>query len=304
MIKVQDVAYVRFAAPDLEKMERFLSDFGLLVSEKEGGCLYARGTDPTRYLHVTEPGDPAFLGLAFEAGSAEDLLAASKLEGASSIETIDAPGGGQRVRFTDPNGFEVAVVHGREPLPALPLAPEMRVNLGRERRRLGELVRMPQGPARVKRLGHVVVRVRDFRESEAWYKERFGFLTSDEVYVGDPQNVVTAFMRCDRGDEYTDHHSFLCIGTGQPEFDHAAFEVEDLNDVMLGHDHLKKGGWDHHAGVGRHVLGSQIFDYWKDPWGHVVEHFADGDLLNASEPTGHFDPSVALGTLWGSFMGD
>ena len=29
------------------------------------------------------------------------------------------------------------------------------------------------------------------------------------------------------------------------------------------------------------MLGSQIFDYWRDPWGHTVEHWTDGDLLDA-----------------------
>jgi catechol 2,3-dioxygenase-like lactoylglutathione lyase family enzyme len=154
----------------------------------------------------------------------------------------------------------------------------------------------------VKRLGHAVVRVGDYRRSAAWYRERFGFLVSDEVYVGEPGNVVTAFMRCDRGDAFTDHHTFLCIGTGQAEFDHAAFEVEDMDALMLGHDHLKQKGYDHHAGVGRHVLGSQVFDYWRDPWGHVVEHFTDGDLLNAGHPTGQHEPATALGTQWGSFL--
>jgi catechol 2,3-dioxygenase-like lactoylglutathione lyase family enzyme len=148
-----------------------------------------------------------------------------------------------------------------------------------------------------------VLRVSDFETSKQWYASRFGFLTSDQVYLGDPSNVVTAFLRCDRGDVHVDHHTFLCVGLGEPGFDHAAFEVEDFDTVMLGHDHLKKGGYDHHAGIGRHVLGSQIFDYWKDPSGHVHEHFSDGDLLNDQAEIGSFDPVVALGTQWGSFVG-
>ena len=81
-------------------------------------------------------------------------------------------------------------------------------------------------------------------------------------------------------------------------------EVEDIDAVMAGHDHLVQAGDDHHAGIGRHVLGSQIFDYWRDPWGHIVEHFTDGDLLNAQLEPGLHDPSVALGTLWGRFAAD
>jgi catechol 2,3-dioxygenase-like lactoylglutathione lyase family enzyme len=301
MIKVSDVAYVRFAAPDLDAMERFLTDFGLVVNAPSGDVLYARGTDPSPYLHVTELGDAGFCGVAFEAASAEDLVAAAALEGASAIEKIDAPGGGQRVRFTDPDGYCVDVVHGRELLAQLPVRAAAPLNRGSDRARLGQLQRPERGPACIKRLGHVVLRVADFRTSEAWYKSRFGFLTSDEVYIGDSDNVVTAFLRCDRGQQHVDHHTLLCVGLGEPGFDHAAFEVEDFDAVMLGHDQLVNGGYEHHAGVGRHVLGSQIFDYWRDPWGHVVEHFTDGDLLNVEHEVRRYDPATALGTQWGRF---
>ena len=109
MIKVKDVAFARVSAPDLEAMERFLTDFGLVVTARSSGALYCRGTDPSPYLHVTERGEPGFRGLAFEAASAEDLAAAATLEGASAVEKIDAPGGGQRVCFRDPDGFAVEV---------------------------------------------------------------------------------------------------------------------------------------------------------------------------------------------------
>ena len=301
MIKVKDVAYVRFAAPDLDAMERFLSDFGLVVTAHEPDVLYARATDPSPYVHVTERGEAGFRGVAFEAASGEDLSAAAKLEGASAVEKIEAPGGGERVRFSDPDGFAVEIVHGRQQLPPLPVRSAAPLNRGSDRRRLGNLQRIQAGPACVKRLGHVVVRVSDFRRSEAWYKSRFGFLSSDEVYLGERDNVITAFMRCDRGDVYTDHHTFLCVGVGEVGFDHAAFEVEDIDAEMLGHDHLKQAGYQHHAGIGRHILGGGVFDYWRDPWGHVVEHFTDGDLLNAQHEPALHDLAAALGSQWGSF---
>ena len=301
MIKVKDIAYVRFAAPDLDAMEKFLTDFGLKVSARDDERLYARGTDSSPYVHVTERGDPAFLGIAFEAACAEDLEAVAGTPGASAVEKIDAPGGGQRVRLTDPDGFGIEVVHGRTELPALPVPAADPYNRGSERPRLGKLQRVPSGPPAVKRLGHAVLRVGDFQKSNDWYRSHFGFVPSDEVYLGDESNVVTAFLRCDRGAEYTDHHTLLCVGLGEPGFDHAAFEVEDIDAVMVGHDALERGGYEHQAGIGRHVLGSQVFDYWKDPWGRVLEHFTDGDLLNDQHETGRHDPATALGTQWGKF---
>jgi catechol 2,3-dioxygenase-like lactoylglutathione lyase family enzyme len=302
MIKVRDIAYVRFGAPDLEAMVRFAADFGLVLSTREGDALYHRGTDPSPYCHVTELGEPAFIGAGFEAASADDLRAAAQLEGASPVEKIDAPGGGQRVRFSDPDGFVIDVVHGREPLPALPVSTNNGVNRGSERCRLGKLHRPPTGPSSVKRLGHAVLKVSDFRVSEAWYKSRFGFLSSDEVYLGEKDNVISAFMRCDRGEEFSDHHTLVCAALGEPGLEHVAFEVEDIDALMAGHDHLTAAGDPHHMGIGRHVLGSQIFDYWRDPWGRVLEHFTDGDLLDANSDPGLHGPETVLGTLWGQMV--
>jgi catechol 2,3-dioxygenase-like lactoylglutathione lyase family enzyme len=302
MIKIKDIAYARFAAPDLDAMERFLGAFGLVVTARGDDRLYARGTDPAPYLHVTERGDPGFRGVAFEAASADDLRAAAGLDGASPLEKIDAPGGGQRVRFSDPDGYGVEVVHGRELLPPLAVRSAAPLNRGSERQRLGRLQRVQAGPSCVKRLGHAALRVSDFRRSEAWYKSRFGFLSSDEIYLGAAENVIAAFLRCDRGNVHTDHHTLVCVGVGDGpvELDHVAFEVEDFDAVMLGHEHLKEAGYEHRMGVGRHILGSQVYDYWRDPWGNVLEHFTDGDLLNHAHETGVHDPSAALGSQWGS----
>jgi catechol 2,3-dioxygenase-like lactoylglutathione lyase family enzyme len=299
MIKVQDIAFVRFGAPDLDEMERFTHDFGLVTSARSDDALYSRGTDPSPWIHVAERGEPGFRGVAFDAASEADLEAAAGLDGASAIEPLDGPGGGRRVRFTDPDGFGVEVVHGRAPLEALPVSQPLPLNRGSDVLRRGERQHMVRGPAQVKRIGHCVVIVADFQESETWYKSRFGFLDSDRVYLGDPEKVISAFMRCDRGEEYVDHHTFLCVGLGEPGFEHVAFEVEDFDAVMLGHDQLKAGGYEHHSGIGRHIAGSQIYDYWKDPWGHTHEHFTDGDLLNASAEPNLVDPPTVLGTWWG-----
>lgn len=301
MIKVSDIAFVRFGAPDLDAMEQFTRDFGLVTSERTDRALYTRGSDSEPFVHMTERGDAGFRGVAFDAASSDDLAAAAEMEGASAIEDLDGPGGGQRVRFSDPDGFSVEVVHGRRPLEPLPVRDAPLHNSGNDRKRFGETLRFTSGPAQVKRVGHAVLRVSDFRSSESWYKSRFGFLTSDEIFAGEPDRIITSFMRCDRGSEYVDHHTFLCVGVGEVGFEHAAFEVEDYDAVMLGHDHLGGAGYGHHAGIGRHILGSQVFDYWRDPWGHVMEHFADGDLLNDEAAKNLHDPGVALGTQWGRF---
>ena len=298
MIKVNDIAFVRFNAPDLDKMETFLSDFGLVRAQRDATTLYMRATDGDPFCHVTHLGEPGFAGFAFEAKSEGDLAAFAKSQDAK-IETLAGPGGGKVVRLTDPNGFQIEVVAGRKESPMLPLPAGDPTNDARAQPRRNHVKRLNGGAAHVKRLGHCVINVKDFRASEAWYKQHFGLITSDEIYLGSEENAFGAFMRCDRGDLPADHHTLFMLGTGTPKFNHVAFEVVDTDDLMAGHYFLKSKNYAHEWGVGRHVLGSQIFDYWRDPWGHAIEHWTDGDLLTASWGSRKAPLDDLVGVQWG-----
>jgi len=105
MIKVKDLAYGRLAAPDLDLMEEFLTNFGMIRADRTEKALFMRGMDPDHTIHVTELGDPNFVGLAFLANTEEDLKMISKTDGASEIHEVDEPGGLKRVTLSDPNGF-------------------------------------------------------------------------------------------------------------------------------------------------------------------------------------------------------
>ncbi|HUB94744.1 MAG TPA: VOC family protein [Stellaceae bacterium] len=284
--KVTDIAWGRLRSPDLDVAEQFLTDFGMVRAARTSRTLYMRGTDPQHHLHITELGDPKFIGFAFHAASAEDLAAVAKLPGASGIEHLDEPGGGQRVRLSDPDGWQVEVIWGLEPAAALPLR-ETPLNLGNDRTaRAGTLIRPKRGPSQVMRMGHGVIVSKDIHKSLAWYRDTLGLLKSDEVYRGDPSHLVGSFNRCDRGEEFVDHHVFFCIGGDTAGLNHFSFEVRDVDDVMLGHEHLQSKGYEHMWGIGRHHLGSQIFDYWCDPWRRVHEHWTDSDRINIHhEPT-------------------
>jgi catechol 2,3-dioxygenase-like lactoylglutathione lyase family enzyme len=297
LVKVRDVAFARFSAPDLDAMERFLLDFGLLRAQRTDDALYMRGVGPAPFLHVTQRGDPAFLGLALEAASEADLKVLAAAEGVP-VQSLDAPGGGGFVRLHDPDGFTVDLVAGRAPAEEIPTRLPAPYNTALLRSRVNVLRRVGQGPSHVRRIGHCVLNVGDFRRSEAWYKERFGFITSDEIEAA-PGAAVGAFLRCDRGTQPTDHHTLFLMGTGHPEFNHAAFEVLDFDDLMRGNAHLAATERLHDWGVGRHFLGSQIFDYWRDPWGHAVEHWTDGDLLDADWGSRRVSIRELLGVQWG-----
>jgi catechol-2,3-dioxygenase len=300
VIKVEDIAHVRFAAPDLEAMRSFLEDFGMAVFE-QGGRLYGKGSDGRPFLHVTQPGDAKFLAVGLRAATVADLEKLAAAEG-EQVEDFPEPGGGKIVRLTDPDGHGVEVVAGQANTEvSLPVAEQQRNSIAVQSR-LRAMVRLDPTPAHVHRIGHAVLKVSDFRASEKWYKDRFGFLTSDEVEVA-TDVPLGAFMRCDRGDRPTDHHTiFLAQLPGEIGLLHAAFEVANLDDLMLGHQHLKVKERQQVWGVGRHIIGSQIFDYWKDPFGNELEHWTDGDLFTAADPPQKMPVSALLAVQWGSPM--
>jgi catechol 2,3-dioxygenase-like lactoylglutathione lyase family enzyme len=300
VVKAVDFLWGRLRSPDLDQAEEFLTAFGLVRAARTKDKLFMRGTDPVHHIHVTELGPSKFMGFGYLAASEDDLKKAAKAPGASGVEQIDEPGGGKRVRLTDPQGYQIELVHGLENVPKLPVR-KTAMNWGEEKkRRAGELCRVPKGPSQVKRAGHGVVMSTDISSTLKWYRETLGFLVSDDVYEGDKSNVIGSFNRLDRGDDYVDHHVFFCLAGPKNGLNHLSFEVRDFDDVMLGQEHLKAAGkYKHVWGVGRHVLGSQIYDYWYDPWGRVHEHWTDTDVLNARTPANHVSAEDGLLSQWG-----
>lgn len=298
IIRVRDAAFPRFRAPDLDAMERFLAIFGMRRSARTEGALYMRGTDAAHHVHVTERGAPAFLGLAFEAAARRDLETLARAAG-GAVERLQEPGGGEVVRLCDPDGRRVEVVHGIEPLAALALRAHPPLNTGSCRPRIDTLQRVGAGPSQVKRFGHAALKTADLRQLSGWYRDHLGLLVSDDVYVEGPAKPMGRFLRCDRGGEAADHHTLLLLETGEVKLGHAAWEVADFDDLMVGHDHLENAAaYRHYWGIGRHVLGGQIFDYWKDPLGFTVEHWTDSDLLAADAAAGSHHILQAL-SQWG-----
>ncbi len=300
IIKVRDIAFPRLSVPDLDQAEAFLLDFGLTRSARTDTALYMRGSGPNHHVHVCELGESAaLLGFAFYADSLGDLETLAQASGAS-VEDTGEPGGGSRVRLTDPNGYVVDVVHGIEEVEpgkdrSLPL------NLGGRVERKSAVKRVLGQLPVVRRLGHAGINVPDTEATFAWYQRHLGLLHSDVIAIDGL--TIAMFCRCDRGEELTDHHTFLVALSmdGTTGLNHASWEVADLDDIWLGYDRLHAGGHQHSWGVGRHTLGSQVFDYWRDPWGQIHEHFTDGDLVNDSHQVSHGGPEGAA-SQWGPTM--
>jgi len=297
IIRVSDLAFPRFRAPDLDRMEAFLTDFGMRCAARTDAALFMRGTDTRHHVHVTQRGEAAFLGLAFQAADRADLRTLADAVGLA-VEPLDEPGGGEVVRLRDPDGRRVDVVYGIAELEPLAVRAHPPLNTGGDRPRVGTLQRVPPGPSQVKRCGHAAIKTADLDALWRWYRRHLGLLVSDDFYVEGPERPLGRFARCDRGAQPADHHTLLLLEMGEAKLGHVAWEVADFDDLMVGHDHLANAGARQYWGVGRHILGGQIFDYWKDPLGFTVEHWTDSDLLDAAAPAGAHH-LLQAGNQWG-----
>jgi len=301
MPKAVDVSHVVYQVTDIDRMESFLRDFGLVLKGREGNALFMRGTGPVPYIHVTFLGKVnRFVGGGLRVSSRNDLDELARLPNSSAVERIDAPGGGLRVRMSTPDNVQIDAVWGIEDASALPVRAPNPFNAAALKTRHNLSLRPKREPCPVLRLGHFVLRVSNHDESVAWFQERFGLLASDYMCVpGNKNKVIGTFLRCDRGSELVDHHSMLVVEAKETGIHHCSFEVQDVDAIMGAHDYLTNRGYLLDCGVGRHLIGSQIFDYWRDPFGFRVEHYTDGDVVNHAYMPEKFAGSADQTTQWG-----
>ncbi|MFF0644020.1 VOC family protein [Streptomyces tendae] len=298
-----DAAQVTYEAPDLALMEKFLTAFGMTrVEGSDDRTLYMRGTGTQHHIHVTrKAAKQRFVGASIEVAGHDDLAELAALPGSSPVRASAEPGGGHEVVMTMPDGIEIRAVCGRAKAePLLERAPFAMNNI-RDKNRLHTSVRQSVAPCTVARLGHFVLHVKDHDASMAWLNERFNFLPSDHfVPPGEDGPIVGTFIRLDLGEQLVDHHFMLLLESDWVGVHHSAFEVTDMDAVMSSHDYLVQEGFSLDVGVGRHLLGSQIFDYWKDPFGFRIEHYTDGDVVDASHRPTRFNGTASETTQWGN----
>jgi catechol 2,3-dioxygenase-like lactoylglutathione lyase family enzyme len=130
--------------------------------------------------------------------------------------------------------------------------------------------------ARPKTINHVVYGVDDYKASWDFFRHRMGFRLSDH------SRGLGVFLRADGASEH--HHLFLSNchyrAPSKPAFQHACFGVEDLDELMIGANHMQRLGHQSALGVGRHRIASALFWYTDCPAGGEAEYGADTDYLD------------------------
>ncbi|KAF2009473.1 Glyoxalase/Bleomycin resistance protein/Dihydroxybiphenyl dioxygenase [Aaosphaeria arxii CBS 175.79] len=293
-IQLIRLLYTHYQHVNLGAANKFFIDFGLKVVQEDEEKIFYRGFGENPFVYIAEksPGDSkTFVCGGWLVQSKADLERASKLATGSAIQKFEGPGGGHFVDLLDPNGVKIRLHFGitmrleDEVRSEMPKAVMM--NSWVDKPRKGEFQRFDRGPSNVHKLGHygLVVDKSKFEATVDFYISTFTFAKTDSLFDEKTDKDMMTFMHIDRGTEFSDHHSFFIQSPPEPvpfaRPHHSSFEIDSMDSQVMGHYYLQEEGWTNCWGIGRHLLGSQIFDYWFDPSGNIVEHYSDGDLVNS-----------------------
>jgi hypothetical protein len=276
-----------YGVDDIEKCTQFLDEWGLEKHETNAkGATFTTLENQT--FIIKEIGDSS-LPVAVEEGpkvrevvwgvdSKETLSKISAEISKDRDVTEDSAGA---IHCYDELGIGISfrienVVDVAEEAPVL--------NFNRYAPRLNETMEKTQDiRTRPYRIGHVVYNFPvEFREKAvSFYTDRLGFRLTDAVTnMGD-------FMQCD-GSTY--HHNwFLSHRGNRTMFNHVAFEVKDLEQIILGGKYMRERNWDTSRNPGRHNLGSNLHWYFKCPLGGEIEYFSDMDRMDENWETRYWD---------------
>jgi len=296
--RATELAFLRWEKRQLAPTERFWRDFGFHIVSSSPERLVARGTGTAPCIAIAEAGTrDRFIGPAFLMSEDTDLAHYVSKLGARWLSPGQLPAGGLGVELQDPSGRNVWLLQGQRRLDPLGLreAVTPNTNTAQSTPRVNRTVRTPIEPARVVRIGHVVLQTVDFPRMADWYMRVLGVIPTDVQHLADGSPNL-AFCRLNLLDQPADHHTLVIVGGIEEKIEHSAYEVLDLDALGQGQQVLRAQGHRHMWGIGRHLLGSQLFDYWFDPDGFEYEHYTDGDVFTADVETAY--SPLEFGGIW------
>lgn len=238
---------VELAVPDLPAAERFYTAvWGLFPAAREPGRVWLRATGDDRHVLRLEQGGPAIRSVTFRARDAAALdavLARAEAAGAALFAPpapLDEPGGGTAAMLRSPQGFVLRLVAG-------------------DQRRAADA---PERD-RPDRLTHVNLNCTDVDDAARFFEQGLGFRLAD-------RSKLMAFERCN-----SDHHAVVLAEAPVNGLNHVAFNMPEWESVMLAAGRVVDAGFPIAWGPGRHGPGNNVFAYFIDPFGIVIEYTAE-----------------------------
>lgn len=239
---------VDLGTPDLARSEAFYCEtWGLERVGGADGVVYLRATGSDHHVVALHRSERTELkAVTFRLASSDDFEAISRnaiREGAvllSAPGPNTAPDGGVMMSLRGPEGGVLRFVHGD-----------------------ARHVPKPPRPALPERLAHVNLNSTDVDRSAAFYEKALGFRLTD-------RSAAMAFVRCN-----SDHHAVVIADAKVNGLNHVAFLMPTWEGVMRGAGRMIDAGHPIAWGVGRHGPGDNVFAYFIDPVGTVIEYTAE-----------------------------
>lgn len=289
-IGVHSIDRFVFSVPNIGHAERFYRAFGLDV-QREGARLELR-TFGSRHCwgHVFESGESKalqYLRLGAYAEDWETLRSRIARYGASAKAHPSGDTDGLWVRGPDGVLYQVVVAPKVSPStkPGKTPEPSRAAGTGAAPSRS----RMHQ--VRPRHLSHLLLFTPDVQDQIAFLTEVFGLRLSDR------SGNLIAFLHGAHG---SDHHLIALAQSHGPGLHHTSWDVASVDEVGAGGEQMRAAGFREGWGVGRHVLGSNYFQYVRDPWGSYAEYSHDMDFVppDLEWQAGDHAPEDAL-YVWG-----
>ena len=239
---------VDLGTPDIDRSEQFyVAVWGLGVVARHNGVVYLRADGGDHHvvaLHASAR--PELRAVTFRVASTDDFAAVADnvvAQGGRIISPVaanEAPDGGSVMTVRGPEGGVLRFVHGDA----------------------AHAAKYPRAD-RPQRLAHVNLNSIDVDASARFYEKALGFRLTD-------RSKMMAFVRCN-----SDHHAVVIAEAGVNGLNHVAFLMPDLEAVMRGSGRMIDNGFPIAWGVGRHGPGDNVFAYFIDPVGFVIEYTAE-----------------------------
>jgi catechol-2,3-dioxygenase len=257
--RVTGLRSIDYNVTDVATSARFYENcWGLSPVAQEDGAHYLRATGAEHHivsLHAGAKAGPKCVHFAAGDKAAVDGLHAklaglgAKINGAPAALTT--PGGGYGFSFNDPDGLSYAI--------------------SSDVKQHSDATMEADRPFK---LSHVVLNSEQVQKQQDYFCDVLGFCVSDWT-------ARMNFIRCS-----TDHHSIAFAHANGPSLNHTAFEVPTFDALMCGAGRMKQKGFDVGWGVGRHGPGNNVFTYFVEPNGLVVEYTAEVEQVDDSYEVG------------------
>ena len=140
---------------------------------------------------------------------------------------------------------------------------------------------------------HFALRTTRVAEMLAFYRDRLGFVVSDEVR-DETDTLRACFLRTDRL-----HHALALFGAPITCFDHQSFETPCWDDMKKWGDHMAALKVPIIWGIGRHGPGNDVFFMVRDPDNNLAEISSEIETCTPERPTGQWPHEERTLNLWG-----